>query len=154
MLANVSLWLTHPPLPPSRLMLFMDTPLWQNQALIYFSKLCNFYERKIKYIGHLLVMFYIMNIFFLLYLYENPNNHHTLKFHISWNWKSLNNSQLFRFYHMSILNRDIFNLEWFIIGKNSYSLLFLKRPVDILDILDILDIPDMLDMLDKLVILD
>ena len=39
------------------------------------------------------------------------NNHNLLKFHLSEKCKILNNSQLYKFYHINILNGDIFHLE-------------------------------------------
>ena len=75
------------------------------------------------------------------------NNHNLLKFHLSEKCKILNNSQLYKFYHINILNGDIFHLEWSIITKslNSYSLLFFKRPVDQIDQVDQVDQLDQVD---------
>ena len=60
-----------------------------------------------------------MNIFILLrFLMKNQDYPHLLKFYLSRSCKGLNNSQLYRFYHMNILNCDMFYLEWFIIAKS------------------------------------
>ena len=51
----------------------------------------------------------IMNIFIPLHLLTKiQNDHHLLKFYLSGSCKSLNNSKLYRFYHINILNSDMF----------------------------------------------